>query len=146
MTYVDSPNKKQKHPHYEHRLDKLNQKDNEFTCKKFQQIRQNPTNKKLFELLKRIGTRVNDKPTTSIPTENLDKFCFLLINDYKEKMGVGPLNDGYLVGLKHHKLGFKIFYLYNSRREEFTSYLSFFILKTSEALTVFYSGRDDSRE
>ena len=146
MSYVDSPDKKQKHPHYEHRTAKLDQKDNEFTSKKFQQVRKVSTHKNLIKSLKRIGMCLNEKPTSSISTSNLDKVCFLLINDYDDedkKLGVGPLNDGYLIGLKHHRLGFKVFYLYNSRREEFTTFLGFFIKYTEHSLTVFYSGRDD---
>ena len=34
MSYVDTPQKKQKHPHYDHRTNKLDKKDNEFTSKK----------------------------------------------------------------------------------------------------------------
>ena len=145
MTYVDTPNKKQKHPHYEHRAAKLDQKDNEFSSKKFHQVRKVSTHKKLLKSFGRIGMCLNDKPASIVPTDNLDKVCFILVNDYdngQNDLGVGPLNDGYLVGLKHHRLGFKVFYLYNSRSEEFATYLAFFMFRTSEALTVFYSGRE----
>lgn len=149
MTYVDTPDKKQKHPHYEHRTTKLDRKDNEFSSKKFQQVRKVSTHKNLLKSFGRIGMCLNEKQTSSIPIDNLNKVCFILINDYDEedeKLGVGPLNDGYLVGLKHHRLGFKVFYLYNSQSDEFTTFLSFLIQNTTEALTVFYSGRDDNTE
>ncbi|KAK8872208.1 hypothetical protein M9Y10_007973 [Tritrichomonas musculus] len=149
MSYVDSPQKKQKHPHYEHRTNKLDRKDNEFTSKKFHHVRNVSTHKKLIKSFGRIGMRLNDKPIRIIPVGDLDKVCFILINDYEEEslidkerdLGVGPLNDGYLVGLKHHRLGFKVFYLYNAGSAEFSSYLAFFLKSATKALTVYYSGR-----
>lgn len=56
--------------------------------------------------------------------------------------GVGPLNDGYLLALHHHRLGFKIFYLHNPKSDEFSSFLGFFIKYTKVELTVFYSGQN----
>ena len=149
MTYVDTPDKKQKHPHYEHRTTKLDLKDNEFSSKKFQQVRKVSTHKNLLKSFGRIGMRLNEKNTSDLPTCDLNKVCFILINDYDEEdheLGVGPLNDGYLVGLKHHRLGFKVFYLYNPQSDEFASYLAFFLKNTTDALTIFYSGRDDNSE
>ena len=149
MSYVDTPNKKQKHPHYEHQTAKLDLKDNQFSCKKFQKIRNVSTHKNLIKSFGRIGMCLNDKQAVSIPVEHLNRVCFILINDYDDEdkeLGVGPLNDGYLVGLKHHRLGFKVFYLYNAQSEEFPIFLSFFMKNTTESLTVFYSGRDDNLE
>ena len=149
MSYVDTPNKKQKHPHYEHRTAKLDLKDNEFSSKKFQKVRNVSTHKNLLKSFGRIGMCLNDKLTSEVQTEFLDKVCFILINDYDsedKELGVGPLNDGYLVGLKHHRLGFKVFYLYNSRSAQFLEFLQFFMAYTNIALTVFYSGRDDNSD
>lgn len=143
MSYVDSPAKKQKHPHYEHRTAKLDIKDNQFTSKKFHHVRKVSTPKKILESFKRIGMCVNGKSSSEINPEYLDKVCFVFINSYKKKdsyLGVGPLNDGYLVGLNHHRLGYKIFYLYNPRSDEFISFLGFFVKHTKVELTVFYSG------
>ena len=145
MTYVDIPGKKQKHPHYEHRTTKLDNKNNHFTSRKFHKIRKVSTHKKLIESFGRIGMCLNNKSSSNIQIGDLNKVCFILINSYEYKehdLGVGPLNDGYLVGLKHHRLGYKVFYLYNPRSDEFTSYLSFFTKNTSHSLTVFYTGRD----
>lgn len=172
MSYVDTPNKKQKHPHYEHRTFKLDRKDNEFRSKEFQRIRKYSTHKKILKTIGRIGMCLNDKISTNIPIGDLDKVCFLLINDYdykyydyehgkpiiydenkktekkeeqlKKELGVGPLNDCYLIGLKHHRLGFKIFYLHNPRSEEFSSMLKIFLKYTTKALTIYYSGRGEN--
>ena len=147
MSYVDTPDKKQKHPHYEHRTEKLDRKDNNFSSKEFQQVRKVSTRKDLIKSFGRIGMCLNNKLITSIPTEDLRKVCFILMNDFDEKekdLGVGPLNDGYLIGLKHHRLGFKVMYLYNSGR--FTTFLDFFLKYTTQALTVFYSGREHNTE
>lgn len=55
---------------------------------------------------------------------------------------VGPMNDGYLVGLNHHRLGFKVFYLNNCESNKYQEFLQFFLKHTLHQLTVFYSGRD----
>lgn len=152
MSYVDSPQKKQKHPHYEHRSIKLDRKNNEFSSKKFHKVRNVSTHKKLLTSFGRIGMKLNDKPIRNIPIGDLNKVCFILMNDYEDdnnfyqyqkerELGVGPLNDGYLFGLKHHRLGFKIFYLYNSSSVEFENYLGFFLKNTTNELIVYYSGR-----
>ena len=149
MTYVDQPDKKQKHPHYEHRSNKLDIKDNEFSSKKFQKVKNVSTHKNMLKSFGRIGMCLNEKTTSIISTADLDKVCFILINDYDDEdkeLGVGPLNDGYLIGLKHHRLGFKVFYLYNSKLEEYSPFLSFFMQNTIDALTIFYSGRDSNAE
>ncbi|KAK8839774.1 hypothetical protein M9Y10_031479 [Tritrichomonas musculus] len=146
MTYVDTPYKKQKHPHYEHRTIKLDRKDNQFSRKKFHRVRKVSTHKKLLKSFGIIGMCLNDKPAGNIPTGDLDKVCFILINDYeddKNELGVGPLNDGYLIGLKHHRLGFKVFYLYNPPSDNFSTFLGFFMTNTTDSLTVFYTGRED---
>ena len=145
MTYVDTPDKKQKHPHYEHRTTKLDIKNNEFSSKKFHRIRKISTHKKLLQSFSRIGMCINNKTPLRIDVDDLDKVCFILVNTFEDEpndLGVGPLNDGYLIGLKHHRLGFKIFYLYNPRKDDFSDFLAFFMKNTKIALTVFYSGRD----
>lgn len=146
MAYVDSPDKKQKDSQYEKYSEKLDLKDNEFSGEKFQEIRASSmTHKELLKAFSRVGLFLNNKLITSIPTEDLRKVCFIMINDFadsKKKSDVGPLNDGYLIALKHHRLGFKIMYLYNSGR--FTTFLDFFMKYTTEALTVFYSGKEEN--
>ncbi|KAK8834520.1 hypothetical protein M9Y10_011215 [Tritrichomonas musculus] len=147
MSYVDTPEKKQKHPHYEHRTTKLDRKDNEFSSKKFHRVRKVSTHKKLLKSFGRISMCLNGKTPTSIPIGDLNKVCFILVNDYDDEhndLGVGPLNDGYLAGLKHHRFGYKVFYLYNSTSEEFSNFLGFFLKNTTDELTVFYSGLEDN--
>lgn len=149
MTYPYAPYKKQMFPYYENKLTKLELKDKQFTCKQFQKVRKISTRKKILQSFGRIGLCLNDKTTACIPKDNLQKICFIVINDYEKEnkdLGVGPLNDGYLIGLIHHRLGFKIFYLYNSIRDQFTSFLQFFLKNTIKALTVFYTGCDKNGE
>lgn len=146
MKYIDFPNKRQRHPHYEHRAEKLDIKNNLFSAFRFQCVRRVSTHKKILKSFGRIGMRLNKKQTSIIAPEDLDKVCFILINDYddirKKDLGVGPLNDGYLVALKHFRLGFKIFYLYDPLKEDFTEFLTFFLKHTQKELTVYYSGRN----
>lgn len=143
MTYVDTPDKQQKHPHYDHQTKKLDKKDNEFSSKEFHQVRKVSTPKKLLKSFGRIGMCLNDKSTGDIPTSDLDKVCFILMNNNSnknKKFDVGPLNDGYLIGLYHHRLGYKVFYLYNSGSDEFKAFLGFFMRNTTISLIAFYSG------
>lgn len=147
MTFVDTPNKKQNHPHYEHRTAKLDKKNNEFSDKKFHKVRKSATHKKLLESFGKIGMCLNNKTSANIPSGDLDKVCFILINTYEGEdrdLGVGPLNDGYLFGLKHHRLGFKVFYLYNPKSTNYTLFLGYFMQNTEKILTVFYSGGDSA--
>ena len=141
----DKPDKKQKHPHYEHRTAKLVKKDNEFSEKKFQRIRRVSTQKKLKKSFKRNGRNLEHVSRNEMPTQGYDKVCLILVNNFKHDKHdpkVGPMNDGYLFGLYHHRLGFKVFYLINCRQGNYPKYLQFFLFHTTENLTVYYSGRD----
>ncbi|KAK8834655.1 hypothetical protein M9Y10_026473 [Tritrichomonas musculus] len=143
--FCDKPDRKQKHPHYEHRGAKLYRKNNEFSDKKFQRVRRVSNKKKLVQSLQRIGKCLNESNPSDVPTENLQKVCFLLVNNYahdKHDPKIGPMNDAYLIGLHHHRLGFKVFYLYNCNCQQYPQFLELFLKYTLQQLTVFYSGRD----
>lgn len=149
MTYPYTPYKKQIFPHYEDRLYKLELKKKEFSTKNFQKIRKSSKRKKILRSFGRVGMCLNDKTKSCISKDDLDKVCFILINDYKKEkkdLSSGPLNDGYLIALTHHRLGFKIFYLYNSLRNKFTTFLEFFLKNTITSLTVYYTGLDNNGE
>ncbi|KAK8882838.1 hypothetical protein M9Y10_045481 [Tritrichomonas musculus] len=144
MTYIDVPNKKQKHPHYEHRTAKLDKQNQEFSKKAFQQLRKYSTHKKIIKALSRISMCVNDKKSENIQTDRLTKVCFILCNTYDRNdynLGVGPLNDALMIASQHHRLGYEVFYLHNPRKTEFTNYCDFFLKNTQKSLTIFYSGR-----
>lgn len=144
MSTANSPKTKQINQHYEYRVKKLDQKDNQFPSKKFHQIRKSSNPKKILHSFGRIANRLNDKEPSSINESDLNKVCFILMNTYKKKkensFRVGPLNDGYLIALNHRRRGFKIFYLYNPRSDEFLNFLGFFVKHTNFELSVFYSG------
>ena len=145
MTFVDNPDKKQKHPHYEHQTKKLHLKKNEFTNKEFHKIRKDATHKNLISSFSRISMCMNDKDPSCIPIGELNRVCFILVNTYEDTdddLGVGPLNDGYLVGLNHHRLECKVFYLYDPKSSEFLTFLAYFLKNVTQALTVYYSGGD----
>lgn len=144
-TFVDKPDKDQKHPHFEHRTAKMYKKNNEFSEKKFQRVRHVSNKKDLVSSLKRIAKCLNTSNISEVPTEGLQKVCLLLINNYehdKHDPKVGPLNDAYLFGLHHHRLGFKVFFLRNCGCQQFTQFFELFLKYTLQQLTVFYSGRD----
>ncbi|KAK8896820.1 hypothetical protein M9Y10_014741 [Tritrichomonas musculus] len=143
--FYDKPMKQQKHPHFEHRGAKLYRKNNEFSEKKFQRVRRVSRKSKLVHSFQRIGKCLNEENVANIPTDNLSKVCLILINNYehdKHDPKIGAMNDGYLIGLYHHRLGFKVFYLYNCESSKYPECLEFFLKYTLGQLTVFYSGRD----
>ena len=144
--YSDKLLKHQKHPHFEHRTAKLYRKNNEFTNKKFQRVRHVSNKKNLVRSLKHIGVCLNDRTPDEIPKEGLQKVCLILINHYhhdKHDPKIGPLNDAYMLGLNHHRLGFNIFYLRNCEASKYPQFLEFFLKYTLQHLTVFYSGRNE---
>lgn len=142
-TCYDKPDKRQKHPHFDHRTTKMMTKNNEFTEKKFQKIRHVSNKKKILKSFKRIGRCLNHVSRDEMPKEGYDKVCLILMNNIHHKKHdpkIGALNDGYLFGLYHHRLGFRVFYLYNCVQGNYPKYLQFFLHNTQENLTVFYSG------
>lgn len=145
MTYVDRPDKKEKRIHYEKRIGKMDE-HYFFTPKDFHELRKISTHKKLIKAFTRIAMRLNDLTPDDLPPGNLDRVCFLLINDYEKdkfnELGVGPLNDGYLFGINQYRMDFNVFYLYNPTSVEYSTFLDFFMKKTQKCLTVYFSGRN----
>lgn len=141
----NAPHKRQKNSRYERQAKKLYMaQDNCFRKQDFQFLRKNSTHSKLLGALNQIGVCLNDKNPETISIKNLDKVCFILVNTYDRKdydLGVGPLNDSYLLGMNLYKRGYKIFYLHNPRKSEFLVYSAFFLKNTQSDLTIFYSGR-----
>lgn len=120
-------------------------KDNKFFEIKLQETK--PAIDMCLKSYEKIGVCLNKKTSTKINSNNLDKVCFIIINTYEkdnQNLGKGPLNDGLLIGINHHRLGYKVFYLYNPLQEEFLKFLGYFLQNTTQSLTVFYSGLDSS--
>lgn len=142
-TCYDKPEKKQKHPIYEYKTRKMMMKNNEFSDKKFQRVRHVSNKKKLLKSFQRIGRCLNNVSRDDMPKNGYDKVCLVLLtsNEHsKHDPKVGVLNDGYLFALYHHRLGFKVFYLYNCTEANYPKFLRFFLYNTTESLTVYYSG------
>lgn len=141
--FYDKPNTHQKHPHFEHRTNKLDRKNNDFTDKKFQRVRHVSGKKKLLHSLQHIGKNLNEVPVDQIPTQGLQKVCLILINyykHYKHDPKIGALNDAYMFGLNQHRQGYNIFYLTNCDSAKYPQVLAFFLKYTLQQLTVYYSG------
>lgn len=116
----------------------------DFSKSKFAKARTCSTISKVLKKIAAIGTCINNTNPESIPKTHLDRICFITINTYHRpdyQLGIGPLNDSYLVAANHHRRGYRIFYLYNATRDEFINFATFFIKFTVQSLTIFYSGR-----
>lgn len=138
-TYIDTQYKKIKHFIYKKKVEKT-----KFSKKEFQKARGTKSAKKLQEDLNKIGTCLNGKKVSDIHINELENVCFVICNTYKKNnktLGVGPLNDGYMISDLYHKKGFQIFYLYDPTREEFLQFIPVFFKYTKQVLTVYYSGR-----
>lgn len=143
--FIDEPEKPEKHSIYIHKVVKLDNKNNQFSEKKFQHVRQISNSKEIISSFRRIGMYLNKKEIYQLPQGNIDKVCFILINNYEkdtETLGVGPLNDAYLFALIHHKLNYKIVFLYNPSKITFVTSLEYFLLHTTNSLTFYYTGKD----
>lgn len=119
----------------------------DFPKSDFVKARRTSTITKSLHALKSVGKQLNSKKFDLISKDDLDRVCFITINTYKRPdfhLGVGPMNDAYIVASNHHRRGYKVFFLHNSSRDEFLTYLKFFIQYTTKLLTVFYAGRTTS--
>lgn len=145
MACYETPKEKCNNYNLENCSNNADIKDSKLRSNKYQQNTKSLTQQTILKSLGRIGICLNEKQTTSISANDLNKVCFILINiqdnDNNNELGFDSLNDGYLVGLKHHRHEYKVFYLYNPSSSEFSSFLCFFLKNTKQALTVFYSGR-----
>ena len=110
MTYIiDSQYKRFKHFIYKNIVE-----NSKFSAKEFQKARGSTTSRKVQELFNKIATCLNGIKPEDIPIKSLQNVCFIVCHTYKKNnntLGVGPLNDGYLVAQMNHKRGYKIFYL-----------------------------------
>lgn len=143
--FVDKPKKPQKHSKYVHKVVQLDKRDNQFTESKFHEIHKISNSREVNESLHRIGKCLNKADLMKLPGKEADKICLILINNYDNDangLGVQPLNDAYLFALIHHKLGYKIVYLYNPTMVKYLQSLEYFLTFTSLSLTIYYTGRD----
>lgn len=108
-----------------------------------QSIQSNSHQKKFLKSMNRIARSLNKVNIDNISNEKYSKVCLILIkSDQGESMNkVGELNDGYLFGLYHNRLGFKVFYAINGI--DYLNFLRVFLNNTTENLTIFYSGYDN---
>lgn len=140
MAYIiDSHYKKFKHYIYKNIVE-----NSKFSKKQFQKARGSTTPKKIQESLNKIATCLNTIKPEDLPIKELQNVCFIICNTYKKNnnsIGVGPLNDSYIMAKISHKRGYKIFYLYDPTRNEFLKYLPIFLKYTKKNLTIYYSGR-----
>lgn len=116
----------------------------DFQKSQLKKLRSSSTIFKSKRQMMKIGTFLNDKNFDFISDDNLDRVCFITVNTYHRPdfhLGVGPMNDAYIVAYNHHRRGYKIFFLHNSTRDDFLTYFKYFVLNTKKALTIFYAGR-----
>ena len=109
---------------------------------KFQQINKVTNPKKLLKSFKKIARCLNNVDPANFSNEKYDKVCLILISKSQRQKPisqVGELNDAYMFGLYHNRLGFKVFYLYNSTQKNYFASLQYFLSNVKENLTIFCS-------
>lgn len=111
--------------------------------KKIQQFNETSNQKKILRSFRRIGRCLNKINIQNIQAEKFSKVCLILINNVGQDKNinkVGELNDGYLFGLYHNRLGFKVFYLINRTQSNYLMFFRLFVQNTKDNLTIVYSG------
>lgn len=142
MLYIQQPNKKPKDSPFEKQISKL--KNTKFTQEQFQKARSSSKISKIEKYFLRIGICLNNQSVKSLSNGSYDKVCFIISNTYineKLNLGVGPLNDGYMVGLHFYKLGYKIFYIINPLQRECEKFLQFFVKNSGSQFVIYFTGR-----
>lgn len=143
--YIDHPNRGTKRSTYIRKAVELDNKDDQFSNKKFEKVRRSSTKKDVIESFRRIGMCLNNAKLTQLPKDSIPKVCFVTIcnlDETNESYGVGPLNDAYLFAFIHYKLGYKVVFLYNPDKAKFISSITFFLKHTTSAMSIYYSGPD----
>lgn len=143
--FVDHPNKPEIPSPYINKSMQLEKTNRDFTLKEFQVVRSATNRQNVLEAYKRIGTVLNEVDPTTLPKQNIDKVCFILVNscnnDY-DYYGYGPFNDAYMVAKFHKDMGFNVALIYNPKSPVFLQFLEYFLTYTSKNLTFYYTGRD----
>lgn len=118
---------------------------NEFTKEEFVELRTNNTEQSALEQLNDLATELTSSNKSSV-TSN-PRACLICCNNYTKpsyKLGVGPVNDSVTVAANHKYMGYKVFYLHNPKSTLFLEYLQLFLQKTTEYLSVYYTGHGSS--
>lgn len=115
---------------------------NDFSIEDFEELRNHNTEELALSQLNELATNLKTVDMSKFE-EEIPRACFILCNTYNKpeyKLGVGPLNDSITVAANHKRMGYSVYYLHNPKSEEFLDYLVLFLTKTTQYLTVYYSG------
>lgn len=119
-----------------------------FSLEEFQKLRQHKSVEDGIKQLNELATRLNGQGTNIVPS-NMPRACFICSNSYTKeslKLGVGPINDSITVAANHKYMGYKVFYIHNPKSTQFLTFLRAFLERTTEYLTVFYTGHGSNRK
>lgn len=144
---MSSVNNKRKNNHQNKINKEQNSKNNNIPNKNKIQSQPSSSTSNLLRTFNKFTIGLNSREIHNISFYNHDKVCFILINTYENEnqdLGIGPLNDGFHIGLYHHRLDYKVYYLYNPPSEKFINFFEFFLQNTTKALTVFFAGHDSA--
>lgn len=112
-----------------------------FTVETFEELRNHNTPELALKQLNELATDLATIDYKQL-TETA-RVCFILCNTYNKpeyQLGVGPINDSITVAANHKRMGYTVYFLHNPTSSVFLEHLEFFLQKTTQYLTVFYTG------
>lgn len=120
----------------------------EMKRKEFLALRNSNTIEDALKCMNKLGKCVNDVDPKDAEEHVAEggitkKILFVVVNTYNKPqyaLGVGPLNDAVTVSIGHKKFGYEMIYLYNTTPTQFLKWLRFILKKTTNDLTIFYTG------
>ncbi|KAK8836375.1 hypothetical protein M9Y10_039718 [Tritrichomonas musculus] len=111
------------------------------TIETFEELRNHNTEELALKQLNELA--IDLKSLDASQLTEAPRNCFILCNTYNKpqyKLGVGPLNDSITVAANHKRMGYTVYFLHNPTSDVFLKYLPIFLQKTTQHLTVFYTG------
>lgn len=118
---------------------------NDFTVEAFEELRTHNTEESALEQLREVGVDISTIDPNDVKEES--RVCFICCNSYTKpqyKLGVGPINDSITVAANHKYMGYTVYFLHNPTSEQFLQYLEIILQKSTDYLTVYYTGHGSS--
>ncbi|KAH0788148.1 Clan CD, family C14, metacaspase-like cysteine peptidase [Histomonas meleagridis] len=113
-----------------------------FSINEFQELRSHSSIESALSQLNDIAQDITHTDPTTLPMR-MTRACLICANSYTNPtlvLGVGPVNDSITVAANHKYMGYRVFFVHNSTPEQFIKCLTVVLQRTTEYLTVFYTG------
>jgi hypothetical protein len=120
-----------------------------FSLEEFQALRHHANEGEAMQQLCEIGCDISRIEPNRLTRGKMSRVCLLSCNTYAgdpKALGVGPLNDGIVVGANHKVMGYQVFFAVNATVAHFLNCVRYFLAETRDFLTVYFSGHGFERK